>query len=67
MEISSYYLAIILGLTISLLFEIMIGISPGGLIVPSYIALVLDRPAVIINIFLIELKSKPPSEMGDTE
>lgn len=55
MEISSYYLAIILGLTISLLFEIMIGISPGGLIVPSYIALVLDRPAVIINIFLISI------------
>lgn len=55
MEISSYYLAIIIGLTISLLVEIKIGISPGGLIVPSYIALVLDRPAIIVNIFLVSI------------
>lgn len=55
MAISSYYLAIIIGLAISLLAEIKLGISPGGLVVPSYIALVLDRPAVVLNIFLVSL------------
>lgn len=55
MAISSYYLAIIIGLALSLLAEIKLGISPGGLVVPSYIALVLDRPAVVLNIFLVSL------------
>ena len=32
MAISSYYLAIIIGLAISLLAEIKLGISPGGLV-----------------------------------
>ena len=55
MAVSSYYLAIIIGLAISLLAEIKLGISPGGLVVPSYIALVLDRPGVVLNIFLVSL------------
>lgn len=55
MEISSYYLAIIIGLVLSLLIEIKLGVSPGGLVVPSYLALVLDRPSVIINIFLVSI------------
>lgn len=55
MAVSNYYLAIILGLCFSLLLEIKLGISPGGLIVPSYLALVLDDPALVINIFLSAL------------
>lgn len=55
MVVSSYYLAIIIGLTLSLLIEIKLGISPGGLVVPSYIALVLDNPMVVLNIFLVSI------------
>ena len=55
MAISNYYMAIIIGLTHSLLIEIKFGVSPGGLIVPSYLALVLDSPAILINIFLIAI------------
>lgn len=52
MAVSNYYMAIIIGLSLSLFIEIKLGISPGGLIVPSYLALVLDNPALIINIFV---------------
>lgn len=52
MDVSNYYMAIIIGLCLSLFIEIKLGVSPGGLIVPSYLALVLDNPALIINIFL---------------
>ena len=38
-----------------LLIEIKFGISPGGIIVPSYIALVFDNPSILINIFLISI------------
>lgn len=55
MAVSSYYIAIIVGLTLSLLIEIKLGVTPGGLIVPSYIAMVLDDPSVVINIFLVAL------------
>ena len=55
MSISSYYLAIIIGLVLSLIAEIELGVSPGGLVVPSYIALVLDQPGVVINIFLVSI------------
>lgn len=55
MAVSSYYLAIIIGLALSLIAEIKLGISPGGLVVPSYIALVLDRPGVVINIFFVSI------------
>ena len=39
MGISELYVAIILGLTLSLLFQEKFGINPGGLVVPGYIAL----------------------------
>lgn len=55
MSVSSYYLAIIIGLALSLLAEIKLGISPGGLVVPSYLTLVLDRPGVVLNIFLVSI------------
>lgn len=57
MSVSSYYIAITVGLCLSLLIEIKLGISPGGIIVPSYVALVFDNPALLINIFLISLLS----------
>lgn len=55
MAVSSYYMAIVIGLCLSLLVEIKFGISPGGFIVPCYMALVIDNPAVVLNIFLVSL------------
>jgi poly-gamma-glutamate biosynthesis protein PgsC/CapC len=54
-QISSYEVAIFVGLCLSLLVEVKFGISPGGIIVPSYIALVMDRPALLVNILLASL------------
>lgn len=55
MEINSYYIAIIIGLCLSLLIEIKFGVSPGGVIVPSYLALIFDNPSMIVNIFLVSI------------
>ena len=55
MGISELYVAIILGLTLSLLFQEKFGINPGGLVVPGYMALSLSNPKGIIVIFLISL------------
>ncbi len=49
------YVAIILGLTLSLLFAEKFGINPGGLVVPGYLALTMDNPKSLIVIFLISL------------
>ena len=37
-----------IGLVISLVFSEMLGLTAGGMVVPGYIALYLDRPLVII-------------------
>ena len=37
-----------IGLVISLVFSEMLGLTAGGMVVPGYIALYLDRPVVII-------------------
>lgn len=55
MAVSSYYMAIVLGLCLSLLVEIKFGVTPGGFIVPCYMALVIDNPAVVLNIFLVAI------------
>ena len=55
MVVSSFYIAIIVGLCLSLLIEIKLGISPGGLIVPSYLALVFDNLAIMLNVFLVAI------------
>lgn len=46
-------LSIGVGLIIGLLFTEFFGISSGGLVVPGYIALFLDRPLDVIATFLI--------------
>lgn len=55
MEITNFYLAIFLGLCLSLIIEIKLGISPGGVIVPSYMALVIDDFTTVISIFLVAI------------
>lgn len=46
-------LSIGIGLIVGLLFTEFFGISSGGLVVPGYIALFLDRPLDVIATFLI--------------
>ena len=47
------YVAIILGLTLSLLFQEKFGINPGGLVVPGYLALTMDNPKSLIVEFVL--------------
>ena len=49
------YVAIILGLTLSLLFQEKFGINPGGLVVPGYLALTMNNPKSLIAIFLLSV------------
>ncbi|HOT46188.1 MAG TPA: poly-gamma-glutamate biosynthesis protein PgsC [Spirochaetota bacterium] len=48
-------LSIGLGLCVSLLFSEFFGIAAGGMVVPGYIALYLNRPLVIIATALVSL------------
>ena len=48
-------LSIGLGLCISLLFSEFFGIAAGGMVVPGYVALYLNRPVVIITTVLVSL------------
>lgn len=41
-------LSIGIGLVVSLVFSEMLGLTAGGMVVPGYVALYLDRPLVII-------------------
>lgn len=53
------YVAIILGLTLSLLFQEKFGINPGGLVVPGYLALTMDNPKSLIVILLLNFLDYP--------
>ena len=64
MGISELYVAIILGLTLSLLFQEKFGINPGGMVVPGYMALSLSDLKGIIVIFLISLLTYMIVEFG---
>ena len=58
------YVAIILGLTLSLLFQEKFGINPGGLVVPGYLALTMDNPKSLIAVFLLSLLTYMIVEFG---
>ncbi|MDB8791014.1 poly-gamma-glutamate biosynthesis protein PgsC [Romboutsia sp. 1001216sp1] len=49
------YIAIVLGLTLSLIFAEVTGITPSGLIVPGYLSLIIDQPISIILVFIISI------------
>lgn len=55
MVITDFYLALAIGLTVGLLFSEFTGISLGGVIVPSYLGLVMDTPDVLLSILLVSL------------
>jgi poly-gamma-glutamate biosynthesis protein PgsC/CapC len=50
---TDFYIAMIVGLSLSLLVSEVFGVNPGGIIVPGYLALVCDTPAMVLLIFLI--------------
>ena len=58
------YVAIILGLTLSLLFQEKFGINPGGMVVPGYLALTMDNPKSLIVIFLLSVLTYIIVEFG---
>ena len=53
MNVTDFYLALVIGLTISLLIEEFIGVSAGGMIVPGYLAMVCDDLKIMLIIFII--------------
>jgi poly-gamma-glutamate biosynthesis protein PgsC/CapC len=50
---SDFYIAMIVGLLLSLVVMEVFGVSPGGLIVPGYLALVCDTPAIVVLVILV--------------
>lgn len=55
MVVSDLYIALVIGVILSLIFADKTGIIPGGLVVPGYLALVLDQPIFLFVILLISL------------
>ena len=53
MYITDFYMSLIIGVVATLLFEEAFGITPGGIIVASYLALVFDSPITMALIFLV--------------
>jgi len=51
MTVTNFYLAIIIGTLISLLVDELFGIQCGGLIVPGYLAMVIDDIPCILLVF----------------
>ena len=51
MEATYFYIALVVGLAVSLLFSEYFGINPGGMIVPGYLALVCDDIVQMLIIF----------------
>lgn len=49
------YVTMVLGVTLSLIFAEKTGISPAGIIVPGYLALVFDEPITMAIVFLISI------------
>jgi poly-gamma-glutamate biosynthesis protein PgsC/CapC len=50
--------ALVVGVLVSLLLTERIGLSPGGIIVPGYVALLLDRPAALIGFLVVALATQ---------
>ncbi|MFO1185810.1 MAG: poly-gamma-glutamate biosynthesis protein PgsC [Bauldia sp.] len=49
--------ALILGVLASLVLTELVGLSAGGIVVPGYVALLLDRPSALIGFLAIALAS----------
>ena len=53
MDATYFYLALVIGLVISLLIEEYLGINAGGMIVPGYLAMVCDDIPQLLLIFAV--------------
>ncbi|MFB4166283.1 poly-gamma-glutamate biosynthesis protein PgsC [Alteribacillus sp. JSM 102045] len=53
MGLQEITIALVAGVTLSLLFAEKTGILPAGLVVPGYIALVIDKPVYAISILFV--------------
>lgn len=53
MYITDFYMSLVIGVAATLLFVESFGITPGGIIVASYLALVFDSPITIVLILLV--------------
>jgi poly-gamma-glutamate biosynthesis protein PgsC/CapC len=49
--------ALIIGVVVSLVLTELVGLTPGGIIVPGYVALLLDRPAALLGFLLVAAAS----------
>ncbi|EWG09938.1 MULTISPECIES: poly-gamma-glutamate biosynthesis protein PgsC [Bacillaceae] len=49
------YVALVLGVTLSLIFTEKTGVLPAGLVVPGYLALVFNQPVFMIVVLLISI------------
>lgn len=52
---SDLYVALILGVTLSLIFTEKTGVLPAGLVVPGYLALVFNQPIFMLVVLLISI------------
>ncbi|HLQ96322.1 MAG TPA: poly-gamma-glutamate biosynthesis protein PgsC [Pseudogracilibacillus sp.] len=52
---SDLYIALVVGVILSLIFAEKTGIIPAGMVVPGYLALVFDQPIFIAVIFVISI------------
>ena len=52
---SDLYVALVLGVTLSLIFSEKTGVVPAGLIVPGYLALVFDQWEVMLVILIVSV------------
>jgi poly-gamma-glutamate biosynthesis protein PgsC/CapC len=49
--------ALIIGVAVSLVLIELTGLTPGGIIVPGYVALLLDRPPALLGFLIVALAS----------
>lgn len=52
---SDLYIALILGVVLSLIFAERTGIVPAGLVVPGYLALIFDQPLFLVMVIFISI------------
>ncbi|MED1862531.1 poly-gamma-glutamate biosynthesis protein PgsC [Fictibacillus nanhaiensis] len=52
---SDLYIALVLGVILSLIFTEKTGIIPAGLVVPGYLALIFDQPIFLLIVLFISL------------
>ena len=46
---------LVVGVVVSLVLTEIVGLSPGGIVVPGYVALLLDRPAALLGLLMASL------------